>query len=125
VNSAFPTFSFIHLSPHSWNSFNRSLFSIYIHSICTIFTFLQPFPISSPLPLVPTSPGRTCFTLLPSNFVIKKKVKTKMTFLVKMATQGVSLWHFHVYMYYSPIWFNSSVFLLSTLVPFLWWFQLV
>jgi hypothetical protein len=34
-----------------------------------------------------------------------------------MATQGVSLWHFHVYMYYSLIWFIPSIFLLSTLVP--------
>jgi hypothetical protein len=83
VNSAFPPFSFIHLSPHSWNSFNRSLFSIYIHSICTIFTFLQPFPISSPLPLVPTSPGRTCFTLLPSNFVIKKRWRQKWHFWLR------------------------------------------
>jgi hypothetical protein len=42
--------------------------------------------------------------------------------LFKIATQGVFLWHFHVYMYYSPNWF-ISIFLLSTLVPFLWLFQ--
>jgi hypothetical protein len=34
------------------------------------------------------------------------------------------LWYFHVYMYYNPNWF-ISIFLHSTLVPFLWWFQLV
>jgi hypothetical protein len=43
--------------------------------------------------------------------------------LFKIATQRVSMWHFHVYMYYNPNWFISSIFLLSTLVSFLWWFQ--
>jgi hypothetical protein len=32
--------------------------------------------------------------------------------LFMVATQGVSLWHFHVYMYYNPHWFISSIFLL-------------
>jgi hypothetical protein len=45
--------------------------------------------------------------------------------LFKIATQGVSLWHFHVNMYYNLNWFISSIFLLSTLVPFLWWLQQV
>jgi hypothetical protein len=48
--------------------------------------------------------------------------KKKMTFLLKIVAQGGSLWHFHVYMYHSLVWFISSIFL-STLVPFLWWFQ--
>jgi hypothetical protein len=39
-------------------------------------------------------------------------------FLFKIAVQGVSLWHFHVYMYYSRISF-SFIFLLITLLPFL------
>jgi hypothetical protein len=86
-------------------------------------TLLHHFP-SSPPPLVPYHPDKTCFTILFSDFVWEKK-KKKMPFLVNKATQGVSLWHFHVYMYYSPIWFISSVFLISVLVPFLWWFQLV
>jgi hypothetical protein len=44
--------------------------------------------------------------------------KNKRLFgLFKIAIHGVSLWHFHVYMYYNPNWF-ISVFLLSTLVPF-------
>jgi hypothetical protein len=51
------------------------------------------------------------------------QMKKKMTFLFKRATQGVSLWHFHVYMYYNGNWFISSIFLLCTLVPFLWWFH--
>jgi hypothetical protein len=32
--------------------------------------------------------------------------------LIKIAIQGLSLWH--------PIWFISSILLLSPLVPFLW-----
>jgi hypothetical protein len=30
-----------------------------------------------------------------------------------------------IYMHYKPNWFISSTFLHSTLVPFLWWFQLL
>jgi hypothetical protein len=40
--------------------------------------------------------------------------------LFKLATQGVSLWYVHIYIYYNPNWYISSTFLLSTLVPFLW-----
>jgi hypothetical protein len=36
--------------------------------------------------------------------------------LFKIATQGVSLWQVHVYMYYNLNWFISSIFLLSTLL---------
>jgi hypothetical protein len=45
--------------------------------------------------------------------------------LFKIAIHGVSLWHFHVYTYYNWNCFISSIFLLSTLVPVLWWFQQV
>jgi hypothetical protein len=45
------------------------------------------------------------------------------TFLFKIAMHGVSLWHFCIYLYYIPNWFISSIFLLSTLVPFLGRFQ--
>jgi hypothetical protein len=49
--------------------------------------------------------------------------KTKWYFcLFKIAIQRVSLWHFHEYMYYNLNCFNSCIFLLPTLVPFLWWF---
>jgi hypothetical protein len=41
----------------------------------------------------------------------------------KTVTQTVFLWHFIVYMHYRLIWSISSIFLLSTLVPFLWWFK--
>jgi hypothetical protein len=33
------------------------------------------------------------------------------------------LWYFHVYMYYKSNWFTSCIFLHSTLIPFLWYFQ--
>jgi hypothetical protein len=46
-------------------------------------------------------------------------------FEIKVATWGVALWYFHVYMYYNPSCFISSNFLHSTLVPFLGLFQLV
>jgi hypothetical protein len=92
-----------------------------IHSICTKFTFLYPFPTSSLLPLVPPAPRQDLFHTLVLWFCKRKW----MTFLFKKATQGVSLWHFHVYMYYNPSWFISTIFILFTLVPVLWWFQQV
>jgi hypothetical protein len=52
-----------------------------------------------------------------------KKRRGKWHLCLFPAIQGVSLWYFLVHIYYSPIWFISSIFLLSTLVPFLWWFQ--
>jgi hypothetical protein len=42
--------------------------------------------------------------------------------LFNIAIQGVFLCHFHVFMYYNLNWL-ISIFFLSTLVPFLWWFQ--
>jgi hypothetical protein len=62
------------LSLHSSNSFNRCHFS-YTYTfiqICTIFTLPHPFPTSSPLPLVSSSPGRTCSTLLVLQFCKRK-----------------------------------------------------
>jgi hypothetical protein len=48
----------------------------------------------------------------------KKRRKTWHFLLFKRATWGVTLWHFHIYVYCSLIWFMSSIFLLFTLVPF-------
>jgi hypothetical protein len=45
--------------------------------------------------------------------------------LFKITTQGDFLWHFHVYIDYSVIWFIFSIVLLSILVPLLWLFQQV
>jgi hypothetical protein len=35
----------------------------------------------------------------------KKRIRKWHFYLFRIATQGDSLWHFHVYMYYSSIWF--------------------
>jgi hypothetical protein len=78
------------------------------------------FPHILPLLLVPPSPGRTWPSLLFSNFVKEKKWHFC---LFNIATQGVFLWHFHVDMYYNLYWFTFSIFLLSTLVHYLWCFQ--
>jgi hypothetical protein len=45
--------------------------------------------------------------------------------LFKIPKQEVSLRHFHVYMYYNPNYFIPFIFILSTLVLFLWWFHQV
>jgi hypothetical protein len=51
------------------------------------------------------------------NLILQKK--RKITFcLFKIATQGASLWLIHVYMYYSPICFTSSIFLFLVLKVF-------
>jgi hypothetical protein len=64
-------------------------------------------------------PERTYFTFLSSIF------EKRYFCLLKISIQGFSVWHFHVYMYCTPNWFICSIFLLSTLVHFLWWFQQV
>jgi hypothetical protein len=73
-----------------------------------------------------TKPQAESVLLSDSQILYKKRKREKWDFwLFKIAMQGVSLWHFHVYMYCDPVWFISSIFLLTLLVPFLWWFQLV
>jgi hypothetical protein len=80
------------------------------------------FPHSSRLLRVPTASGKTCFAILFSDFVKEKKWHFCFFMIV---TQRVSLWHIHAYMYYNPDWFIPSIFLISTLIFFLWWFQQV
>jgi hypothetical protein len=89
---------------------------IYFHHI----HHLHPFLISSPLPLEPLPRRQDLFCLLFLCFFY-----LRYFCLFKIAIQVVSLWHFHVYMYYIPNRFIVSIFLLSTLVPFLKWFQQV
>jgi hypothetical protein len=111
-------FSFIPL-PHSWKSFNRFHFSIYLH-MCIVFALYSPSyifsPHAPPVPLVltPLFTWRSCSDLLFSDFVKEKKWHFS---LFKIATQRVSLWHFHIYMYYGLDWLISSIFLHSILVP--------
>jgi hypothetical protein len=97
-----PSLSFIPPYPHSWNSFKRSHFSIYIHvhSICILFTLLHPFPTSSPLPLLSIPPPILDLFCPPALWFSKRK---KWHFcLFKIAIQGIPLWHFII------AWIGSS-----------------
>jgi hypothetical protein len=103
-----------------------------VHSICTIFISYTFSPLPPHLSLEPTPQGRTCCILLFSDFVQEKK--WHFFCLFKIAIEGVSLWHFHVYMYIiscTYVYMNPELvhllyfFLLSTLVSFLWWFHKV
>jgi hypothetical protein len=88
------------LPPHSWNSFNRYHFSIYIHMFTVFSLYSHSFVIFphhthqyQPLQTGPVLPS--CSPIL-----YKEKRRRKWHFcLFKRATQGVSLWHFHVYIY--------------------------
>jgi hypothetical protein len=80
---------------------------ICVHSICSLFTLFHHFPTFSTLPPIPTYPSPPAGSVLPSCSLIlyKKKIWRKNDiFACLRATQGISLWHFHVYMYYSLIW---------------------
>jgi hypothetical protein len=79
LNSPSLSFSFIPFSPHSWNTFSRYHFSIYIH-VYIVFPLYSPSQtLPPPPPMVPNSPGRTCSAVLLSDFVKEEK---KMTFLL-------------------------------------------
>jgi hypothetical protein len=95
----------------------------FLHHIHPPTPFCHHLPLSR-LPALP--PEQDLFHLPVLNFVEEKREKRKWKTWhfslseIKAATQGVSLWYFHVDMYYNPNWFISSNFLHSTLVPFLW-----
>jgi hypothetical protein len=101
------SFILLYLSfPHSWSSFNRFHFSIYINE----FIIFSPY---SPSLYPPSStctypPDWTCFAFLFSVFV--KKEKNDIFCLFKIAIQSISLWHFYVYMYYSAEWSSPLFF---------------
>jgi hypothetical protein len=66
----------------------------------------NPFPCHLPLLLVPVLPRQDLFCTPVLWFCRKKKKKWHFClFEIKVATQGASLWYFHVYMYYNPNWF--------------------
>jgi hypothetical protein len=75
VTSLLPPFSFISSFPHAWNSFNRYYFSIYIHVYTVFALFSSSHTLSPPPPTNIDHPGKTCSTLLFSDFV-KEKEKT-------------------------------------------------
>jgi hypothetical protein len=72
------------LLPHSWNSFNRSHFCLYIY-VCTLFALylpFQPFPNHLPFPSMPTllslpPPGRNCSAFWFSDLVEEKTENIK------------------------------------------------
>jgi hypothetical protein len=97
---------------------------LHLYTCVHIFALYSPsYSLSltppSPISTNPAPPGRTCSAILYSNFV-KEKRKQKTwhfsLFELKIATQGISLWYFHVYMYYNPNWLISTDFLHCTLV---------
>jgi hypothetical protein len=84
LNSLPPSISFISTSLHSQNRFNRSHFSIFVHSY--IFPPYLPFYTLSSCPSPShwcQHPERTCFTLLFSIF--------EKRHLFKISIQGVTL----------------------------------
>jgi hypothetical protein len=116
--------------PHSWNSFKRSQFSIFIDEYIIFLPYSPSYtlPLYPPPPTCTKPPGKDLFYLSVLHFF-------SHFCLFEIAIQGVSLWHFHIYIcvyiyiyiciYHNPKWFIPSIFLLSTLIPFLWWFQRV
>jgi hypothetical protein len=81
---------------------------------------LAPFPYILHAPTGTHPSDRTYFCLPGLCFC---KEKNGNFYLFKIAIHGVSLWNFHVYMYYNLNWSIPFIFLLSTLLHFLWWFQ--
>jgi hypothetical protein len=75
LNSPPLSFSFIILYLHSWNSFNRSHFSIFIH-VYTVFALCSPSYTLSlhhpPLHTATNPPDRTNFAFLFSVFIKEK-----------------------------------------------------
>jgi hypothetical protein len=69
------------------------------------------FSLCPPLLLVPTPYIGPVLPSCPSF------LKKRHLCLFKMAIQGVSIWHFHEYLYYILNWFIPSIFFLSILVP--------
>jgi hypothetical protein len=77
------------------------------------------FPLHSPFCTLSLCPPT--HTLVGTNTQTGHLLPTWSPFLKKgifvcLRLQRVSLWYFHVYMYYNPNWFIPSIFLLSTLV---------
>jgi hypothetical protein len=105
---------------HFWNSFNKYHFSIYIH----VYTIFAPYsPSHALLPHPPhshwyQSPRKGMFSPPVLWLCIRVKEEGKNEIFVCLTQK--CLWHFHIYTYYTPIWIISSIFLLSTLVLFLW-----
>jgi hypothetical protein len=120
-------------SPDLWNSFSRYHYCIYMPVYAFFALDLPSYPFSPPpLPRAgakTSPPGQDLFYSSVLWFCRREKIKRKARhfclFEIKVATQGVSLWYFHVNMFYNHNWFIFFNYLHFTLVPFLCWFQLV
>jgi hypothetical protein len=89
----------------------KYIYTWYLHHIHPPMSF----PHFLPSPTATNPLDRICFTFLLSN-IIKDEIMN--FFLFKMAIQGVSLWHFHVYVCYNFNWFISIFFaFLGKLLP--------
>jgi hypothetical protein len=73
-----------------------------VNSICTIFTLLPLF--------LPLSPWEGLVSLFCSWFCRSVKIKRKTWHFCLFETQGVSIWYFHVYRYYTANWLSPLVF---------------
>jgi hypothetical protein len=85
------------------------MYTQYFHHIHCPKHFPHHFshPIGTHL-LKPAPQGRTCSTILLSDCVEEKWKQSHFCLCKrKVATQGVSLWYFQVYMYYNSNWFIS------------------
>jgi hypothetical protein len=108
----------LHHSPLSPSSTPEivSHFSAFIHQCIKFLLHSASFTLSLCPALFPL--------VLTARWELFSVFEKKALFcLFKIALQGVSLWYFHENMYYSLNWFISSIFLLSTLIPFLWWWN--
>jgi hypothetical protein len=84
----------------------------------TEFIFLPPSPYHLHLPIGANNPPWQDLYYLPSFWFCRRKKKKWWfcLFEIKVVIKGVSL----LIMFYNHNWFISSIFLHSTLVPFLW-----
>jgi hypothetical protein len=101
------------------DSFSRPHFSIYIHEYIIFPLYAHSYTILLyPPPSTGTNPQTG-----PVLFPYFQFLKNRHFCLLEIAIQGVSLWYFHVCMYHNLNEFIPCIFFLSTLVPFLLWFQ--
>jgi hypothetical protein len=114
-----------HPSPYCCNTSigNIFAFTYMCTHFCTVFTLLPPFPATFSLPLLPPLPLSGPVLPSCSPIMYKKRKRQFCLFEIKVATQGVSLWYFHVYVYPDPKLVHLLYFLHSMLVSFLRWFQ--
>jgi hypothetical protein len=108
------------LSP-SWNSFIRCHFSIYIHvyTVFALYSLLHTLSSSPTLSLVSVSPDRTYSSFLFSDFA---KENNDIFVCLRYLHREFP---FHVYMYYNLNLFIYTLFLLCTLISYLWLFHQV